>query len=249
MDSAFPFTLSTHCQQCALKHRCLPQHLDDSTLKRFDTIVQRSRPLRQGAHCFIAGHPFRSIYVVRQGAIKTYCMTEEGEEQVTGFYLAGDFFGFDGIHTQRHTKSAKALDRSHLCEIPFEQLEQLCSVIPSLQHYAFKLASHQIVQEQKRMQLMGKRAADARVAFVLLDYIQRATHGHPQRETLLPMSRYDIANYLGLSVETVSRILSRLQSQGIIDLQGRRVRIQSLDSLRVQAHSDSASPVRLRSPG
>lgn len=249
MDSATTLSLSTHCQQCALRNRCLPRHLDTAALQRFDAIVQRGRPLRQGAHCFNAGESFRSIYVVRQGAIKTYSMTEEGEEQVTGFYLAGDCFGFDGIHTQRHTNSAKALERSHLCEIPFEELERLCRAIPHLQHYAFQLASHQIVLEQKRMQLMGKRAADARVAYLLLDYIQRATHGNPQGEILLPMSRYDIANYLGLSVETVSRLLSRLLSQGIIDLQGRRVKILSLERLRAQAHMDTATLARAHSPG
>lgn len=249
MEPAITFALSTHCQQCALRSRCLPQQLDSAALSRFDTIVQRNRPLRQGAHCFNAGDQFHAIYVVRQGAIKTYTITDDGEEQVTGFYIAGDFFGFDGIHTQRHTNAAKALDRSHLCEIPFELLEQLCSHVPDLQHYAFRLASHQIVLEQKRMFLMGKRAAEARVAYMLLDYIQRVTHGHLHDEILLPMSRHDIANYLGLSVETVSRTLTRLHAQEIIDLQGRRVKIQSLPRLSAQAHVSTAPPVRLHSPG
>ena len=80
MDSAITLSLSTHCQQCALRNRCLPRHLDTAALQRFDAIVQRGRPLRQGAHCFNAGESFRSIYVVRQGAIKTYSMTEEGED-------------------------------------------------------------------------------------------------------------------------------------------------------------------------
>lgn len=249
MESAITFSLSTHCQQCALRHRCLPQQLNADALRKFDLIVQRIRPMRQGAHCFGAGDPFRSIYVVRQGTIKTYSLTEEGDEQVTGFYLPGDFFGFDGIHTQRHTNSAKALDRVHLCEIPFEDLEQLCSHSPDLQHYAYRLASYQIVLEQKRMQLIGKRAAEARVAYLLLDYIQRATQGHLQGEILLPMSRYDIGNYLGLSVETVSRILTRMQTQGTIDLQGRRVKVRCLDNLRAQAHADSVAPARQLSPG
>lgn len=244
MDSAVTYSLSTHCAQCALKNRCLPQHLDISSLTLFDGIVQRPRPLRQGAHCFNAGEPFCSIYMVRQGAIKTYTMTEEGEEQVTGFYLAGDCLGFDGINTQRHTNSAKALERTHLCEIPFDQLEQLCTTIPHLQHYAYQLASHQIVVEQKRMQLMGKRAADARVAYLLLDYIQRANQGDGLGEILLPMTRYDIANFLGLSVETVSRILSRLQAEHIISLHGRRVKIESLKGLRAHAHEESMIPVR-----
>lgn len=248
MDSLLPFSSATHCQQCALRSRCLPNHLESIDVSRFDAIVQRARPLRLGAHCFNAGEPFNSIYVVRQGAIKTYTMTEEGEEQVTGFYLAGDCFGFDGIHTQRHTNSAKALERTHLCEIPFEQFEHLCADIPHLQHYAFQLASHQIVLEQKRMQLMGKRAAEARLAYLLLEFVQRVHHGDSEGETLLPMTRYDIANYLGLSVETVSRILSRFHSEGIIELHGRRVEIVSVERLRKYAHEENPHPLRAQLP-
>lgn len=238
MESAIPFSSATHCQQCALRTRCLPSHLESIDVSRFDAIVQRTRPLRLGAHSFNAGDSFTSIYVVRQGAIKTYTMTEEGEEQVTGFYLAGDCFGFDGIHTQRHTNFAKALVRTHLCEIPFEQFEHLCADIPHLQHYAFQLASHQIVVEQKRMRLMGKRAAEARIAYLLLKFVQRVNQGVTQGETLLPMARYDIANYLGLSVETVSRILSRFHTEGVIQLHGRRVQITSEERLRRYAHEE-----------
>ena len=249
MDCASPSSPAIHCTQCALKSRCLPQQLDGNALQQFDDIIRPSRALRQGSHCFIAGDEFQAIYVVRQGAVKTYSTTEDGEEQVTGFYLAGDFFGFDGIHTQRHTNSAKMLERSHLCEIPFEQLETLCRTLPNLQHYVFKLASHQILLEQKRMLLIGKRTADARVAFLVLDYIQRASQGQLQREWQLPMSRYDIANYLGLSVETVSRTLSRLHSQGIINLRGRSVLILSPERLRLQAQTEPPNSELLRSPG
>lgn len=251
MESA-PLSCSTsspRCQQCALRFNCLPRHLDQQALQRFDAIVQRCRPLRQGNHCFNASDPFHAIYVVRQGAIKTYSMTQEGEEQVTGFYLAGDYFGFDGIHTQRHTNGAKALERTHLCRIPFDSLEQLCSSNPQLQHFAYRLASHQIVLEQKRIQLLGKRAADARVAYLVLDYAQRATHGHPLNEIVLPMSRCDIGNYLGLSLETVSRVLSRLQTQGVLSIHGRRMKILSLDGLRRQAQVGNLSFTRVRSPG
>ena len=248
MESALTFATSTHCQQCALRSRCLPNHLEPNDVARFDRIVQRARPLRLGAHCFTAGEPFRSIYVVRQGAIKTYTMTEEGEEQVTGFYLAGDCFGFDGIHTQRHTNSAKALERTHLCEIPFEQFEHLCADIPHLQHYAFQLASHQIVLEQKRMQLMGKRAAEARLAYLLLEFVQRVHHGFTEGETLLPMTRYDIGNYLGLSVETVSRILSRFHADGIIQLHGRRMEIVSVERLRKHALEENHLTLRAQLP-
>ena len=202
-----------HCPQCPLRSQCLPDHLDPAQTQLFDRIVNHNRMLRHGAHVFNAGETFQAIYIVRLGAVKTYCLTEEGEEQVTGFFTVGDFFGFDGIHTQRHSNSAKALLRSHLCEIPFDALEKLCTRIPHLQHLTFQLISRQILQEQKRMHLMGKCSAEARVAFLLLHYVQRDNPG-PTSETTLPMTRYDIANFLGLSVETVSRVLSRLQRPG-----------------------------------
>ena len=220
------------CQACPLKSRCIPSCLSDDNLQAFDRIVLRGRPLRKGDHTFLAADPFRSIFVIRQGAIKTYYITEEGEEQVTGFFTAGDCFGFDGINTLKHTNSAKALERTQLCEIPFERLEQLCTRIHDLQHYAYQLASRQILQEQKLMQFVGKRAAEARLAFLLLNYISRANAGHAiGRDTVLPMTRYDIANYLGLSVETVSRILSRMQQQGMIRLRGRHIAIKSQAAL------------------
>lgn len=238
MDIAKPHTLSPRCHACSLKSQCLPAQLESEHLALFDVIVNRNRNLRQGAHAFMAGEPFHAIYMVRTGAIKTYCLTEDGEEQITGFYNAGDCFGFDGIHTQRHSNSAKALARAQLCEIPFDALEKLCTRIPHLQHFTFQLISHQIQQEQKRMHLMGKCSAEARVAFLLQHCVERNHDIVTPSETTLPMTRYDIANYLGLSVETVSRILSRLQHQGVIQLKGRLVRVLAPEALRARAHDE-----------
>jgi CRP/FNR family transcriptional regulator len=227
-----------------LQSRCIPSRLQPQDIGTFNQIVQRSRPLRKGDHAFLAADRFRSIFIIRHGAIKTYYLTEEGEEQVTGFFTVGDCFGFDGISIMKHTNSARAMVRTQLCEIPFEQLEQLCTRIHSLQHYAYQLASQQILREQKLMQLLGKRSAEARVAFLLLNYITRANQDQPDdTETLLPMTRYDIANYLGLSVETVSRILSRLQLQGAIRLRARAVAILSRRGLGETAQLPDQLPV------
>ena len=161
MEIANTTPLAAHCGQCPLKSRCLPGALDQEQTALFKQIVNHNRVLRQGAHAFTAGEQFHAIYMVRAGAVKTYCLTEEGEEQVTGFYSVGDCFGFDGIHTQRHSNAAKALTRSQLCEIPFDSLEKLCTRIPHLQHHTFQLISQQIQEEQKRMYLMGKCSAIA----------------------------------------------------------------------------------------
>ena len=238
MEIANTTPLAAHCGQCPLKSRCLPGPLDQEQSALFNQIVNHNRVLRQGAHAFTAGEQFQAIYMVRAGAVKTYCLTEEGEEQVTGFYSVGDCFGFDGIHTQRHSNAAKALVRSQLCEIPFDSLEKLCTRIPHLQHHTFQLISQQILEEQKRMYLMGKCSAEARVAFLLQQFVRR-DHGKGRiGETSLPMTRYDIANFLGLSVETVSRILSRLHQQGIIRLQGRLVRVLAPDALQARAQDE-----------
>lgn len=238
-----------HCHTCPLQSRCVPSSLNLADLEQFDRIIHRGRPLRRGEHLYMAADPFRSIYMILQGTIKTYCLTEDGDEQVTGFLTTGDCFGFDGLNIMKHTNSAKALDRTQVCEIPFERLEQLCRRIPSLQHYAYQLASRQILQEQKLLQFLGKRSAEARVAYLLLNFIGRANHDHPlTRPIQLPMTRYDTANYLGLSVETVSRILSRMQQLGIIRLRGRLVAIQSPSALTECAQVETnVKPVRVMS--
>lgn len=233
------------CHTCLLQSGCIPSQLQPETLPDFARIVQHHRPLRKGDHVVQAGDPFHSIYVLLHGAIKTYYVTEAGEEQVTGFFTAGDFFGFDGLHTLKHTNSAKTLDRSRVCEIPFERLEQLCTRIPALQHYAFQLASRQILQEQKLMQCLSKRSAEARVAFLLLNYVTRANPGLAlSRPLQLPMTRYDIANYLGLSMETVSRTLSRLQQSGVIHLRGRTLAVLSFDALNRCAENQASLHAR-----
>ena len=230
-------SLTAQCNQCPLKSRCLPGPLDPEQSKLFSQYVIHNRTLRQGAHTFNAGAAFHAIYMVRDGAVKTYCLTEEGDEQITGFYGVGNCFGFDGIHTQRHTNSAKALVRTQLCEIPFDTLEKLCTRIPHLQRHTFQLISQQILDEQKRMYLMGKCSAEARVAFLLQQFVQR-DHDNGHTETNLPMTRYDIANFLVLSVETVSRILSRLHHDGIIRLKGRLVQVLAPDALRARAQDE-----------
>ena len=224
--------LNVSCNDCSLNPICLPVAVDKDQLKKLDELINRRRPIRKGEHIFLAGENFHSIYAIRSGSIKTYSITEEGEEQVTGFYLPGEIIGMDGINTNRHTNSAKALESTTLCEIPFEQMEELSSEIPTLQRHFFKLMSKEIQADQQLLLLLSKKPADERIASLLLNFGAR----HKQRglsatEFRLSMSRNDIGNYLGLAVETVSRVFTRFQSENLIQAEGKEIKILDWEEL------------------
>ena len=194
--------------------------------------MRRGRPLKRGEHLFRASDQFESVFAVRSGAVKTYALSEEGEEQVTGFYLPGEIVGMDGISTAHHMSSAKALETSSVCEIPFSRLEDLSSRIPSLQHHFFSLMSREIQADRELHMLLSKKSADDRIAALLLSLSARQQRrGLSAQRIRLPMSRYDIGNYLGLAVETVSRIFTRFQQQGMLAVEGREIEILNRESL------------------
>lgn len=216
----------TSCNDCSLSPICLPLAVDEDDLARLDSIIQRARPLRRGEHVYRENAPFQSIYAVRAGAVKAYTTTDTGEEQVTGFYLPGEILGMDGIHTDRHASSAVALETTSVCEIPFASLQELSRQIPSLQHHFFRMMSREIQEDQQLMLLLSKKTAEARIASLLVSF-----SGRYKRRKLsdsrfrLPMSRNDIGNYLGLAVETVSRVFTRFQKQNILEAEGKELQI------------------------
>ena len=130
--------INVSCTDCSLNPICLPVAVSNTQLNELDNIIKRSKPLKKGEHLFRASDPFASIFAVRSGTIKTYSVTEDGEEQVTGFYLPGEVLGVDGISTNIHSNSAKALETAAVCEIPFDKLEVLSAQIPSLQRHFFQ---------------------------------------------------------------------------------------------------------------
>jgi CRP/FNR family transcriptional regulator len=218
--------LSVTCSDCSLNPICLPVAVKQQELEQLDNIIKRSRPLRKGEHLFRASDPFRSIYAVRSGAIKTYSCTEDGEEQVTGFYLPGEILGVDGICTNTHTNSAKALESAAVCEIPFDKLEMLSAAIPSLQRHFFQLMSKEIQADQQLIMLLSKKSAEERIASLLLSIAARNTaRGLSPTRFRLAMSRNDIGNLLGLAVETVSRVFTRLQKVGVLAVEGKEVEV------------------------
>lgn len=221
------------CSSCRLAMICLPLALQTAEIDRLDSIIQRGRPLRKGEHVYRAGQPFTSVYAVRAGTLKAYSITGSGEEQVTGFYLPGEVFGMEGLSRNVYAGAAVALETAAICEIPFERLSELSAHIPSLQRHFFQLMSREIEQDQQLLTQLGKNSADQRIAALLLSISARnARRKLSPTAFRLPMSRTDIGNYLGLTVETVSRIFSRFQKLGLLASDNREIAL--LDSARLR---------------
>lgn len=236
------------CSDCTLNPVCLPLAVRADEIEELDSIIKRSRPQRKGEHIFRPGDAFQSVYAVRSGAFKTYTLTEEGEEQVTGFYLPGEILGMDGLSTNAHSNAAKALESSAICEIPFIRLESLSTRIPSLQRHFFQLMSREIQSDQQLMLLLTKKPADERVASFLLNLSARySRRGLSANRFRLPMSRNDIGNYLGLAVETVSRIFTRLQQCEVLAVDGKEIEVRNRAMLCDMANAPSPAAVQVRS--
>ncbi len=231
------------CKDCNLFQLCLPVGIDAKELEELDSIIKRRRPVKRGEHLFRVGDPFQAIYAVRSGSIKTYTPTEDGHEQVTGFHLPGELLGLDAINLQHHPCAAKALETTSICEIPFDRLEELSMRLPSLQHQLLKILSKEILHDQSLLMLLGKKSAEERLAALLLSlsnrYLQR---GFSPTDFYLSMSRNDIGNYLGLAVETVSRLFSRFQEEGLLSVQRKHVCITDLPRLREVANAPMIHP-------
>lgn len=231
-----PHNNSVSCGDCRLSSICLPISMQIDDIDRIDRIIKRGRPLQKGDYLFRAGDEFTSVYAVRSGSLKTLTITDSGEEQITGFFLPGEVMGLDGIGHSKHTNSAIALETAAVCEIPFPQMTELTLQIPSLQQHFFQLMSREITHEQQLVTLLSKNTAEERVASLLLSISSRN-----QRRQLsgtrfrLSMSRADIGNFLGLTVETVSRVFSRLQKLGVIEVDKKEIAVNDLDSLKSAA--------------
>lgn len=231
-------TFKMNCSNCRLNSLCLPLSLDSRSMNALDSIVEQGKPLQKGQYVFRENQPFNSIFAVRSGALKVFSSTSDGREQITGFYFPGEILGLDGISNNRYESSARALETSAICEIPFDRLGDLSAQVPSLQMQFFKLMSREIGSDQQLITLLSKHTADERLATFLLSISARnARRGLSATRFQLPMSRLDIGNYLGLTVETVSRSIGRLQKQEIIEVSNKDIHIFDLSTLETVAHS------------
>jgi len=230
------------CRDCSLHQLCLPIGISREDMERIDNIIRRRRPIARGETLFRHGDPFHSIYAVRSGSIKTFTPSDDGMEQVTGFHLPGEMIGLDAINGSTHPCSAKALDTASLCEIPFDELESLSHGIPSLQKQLLKIMSREILHDHNLLMMLGKKSAEERLASLLLSLSNRLLQrGFSAHEFNLSMSRNDIGNYLGLAVETVSRLFRRFREQGVLTVDRRSIQIHDMQKLKEAAGATARS--------
>lgn len=221
-----------NCLDCRLKPLCLARDLNCEEAARLDKIVRRQRSLKRGQHLFRQGVEFNAVYTIRSGSLKTYTTTEDGHEQVTGFYFPGMLVGLDAISSGEHPTSCAALETVSVCEIPFSSLSAVSATIPALQQQLIRIMSQQIIYDENHAVVLGKKSAEARLATLLLSLAKQfRQRGYSANEFNLHMSRRDIANYLGLALETVSRSFSRLQQRGLITVDRHYIKVHDLDLL------------------
>ena len=233
------------CRNCSLTTLCLPMGLEPDDVEKLDEIVKRNRPLHRGDHLFRDGDRFHSLFVVKTGSVKTYAPSEDGGEQVLGFHLPGELIGLDAIENDMHNCSAKVLETSAVCEIPFDHLEELSSVVPSLQHQMFRLLSREIGHDENMLTLLGKRNAEERLAAFLISLSDRfKRRGFSASDFYLSMSRHEIGNYLGLAVETVSRLFTRFQEDGLLKVERKHIQLMDLDRLRQIVQGEDSNSKR-----
>ena len=235
------------CAHCSLQQLCLPAGIGAEALQQLDSIVRRRRPVARGESLFRTGDALEAVYVARDGAFKTIAISEEGEERVVGFHLPGELIGLDALGADRHRCDAIALTTANVCEVPFEQLAEVASHVPALQHQLLRVIGRSVGRDQDHLDMLVRRQASERIALFLHGLSERFRHiGQSATQFRLPMSREDIAHFLGLALETVSRGFTRLQEDGVIAVDGRRVEILDAAELDRLAHHPEAADARRR---
>jgi CRP/FNR family transcriptional regulator len=237
------------CGNCNLRDTCLPAGMPAHDLARVEDAVHVRRLLKRGDHLFDAGDDFQSIYAVRSGSFKTILPDHRGRDQITGFFMCGELLGIDALGGGRYRNSAIALEDSNVCAMPCSLLEQIAREVPSLQRRLHSALSREIVRSQGIMMLLSSMSGEERLATFLLDLSRRYLgRGYSGSRFALRMSRDEIGRYLGLTLETVSRVFSRFSQCGLIEVRKKEIRIIDSQGLeRVPTRTDrSRAPARPR---
>jgi len=237
--------LKASCAGCSMHQLCLPMGLDDEDITRLDKIIGKRRRLARDERLYQMGEPFRNLYAIRFGHFKTYQVNAGGEQQITGFQMAGELLGMDAISGDRHHCDAVALEDSEVCEIPFSRLEELFGQVPTLLRHFHRIMSQEITREQNVMLLLGNMRAEQRFAVFLVNLSARyLARGYSPTSFQLRMSREDIGNYLGLTIESISRLLSRFKKQGWIKVDKREMTLLDPAMLKaLAAGTEQCSPM------
>jgi len=225
--------LKPHRASSSMRELCSPLTLDPEEMRQLDQVASSRTRVRKRDSLFWPSDAFTALYAIRLGTFKTLVLTEDGREQITGYHMAGEIVGLDGIGNDHYACQAVALEDSEVCVLPFDQLDELAHNVTALRRNLYRFISNDICRGQNMMLLLGSMRAEERLALFLLNLAQRyQTLGYSSSEFVLRMTREEIASYLGLKLETVSRLFSRLQEEGLIQVQGRAVKLLDSSALK-----------------
>lgn len=224
--------LRSVCASCKLRELCLTGMMTDEELAGIDELVDTRRRVSRGEALFSRGQTFDALYAVRTGFFKTRILVTDGRDQVTGFQMAGELLGLDGVASDEHEVDAIALEDSEVCVIPYHELERLARESQPLQRQLHRVMSREIVRDHGVMLLLGGMKADARVAALLVNLSRRfKARGYAADQFQLRVTREEMGSYLGLTLETVSRAFKRLQDAELISISGRKTTLLDLPRL------------------
>jgi CRP/FNR family transcriptional regulator len=216
-----------------MREMCLGVGLEPDALRQLDAVVTRRTRVNKGDTIYRAGDPFTALVAIRLGSCKTTVLTEDGREQVIGYHILGEIIGLDGIDTTRHGCDALALEDMEVCPLPFDRLETLARSLAPLQHNLHQFLSRDVARDQHMMQMLGSMRAEERLAGFLTNLSERyRLRGYSSTEYVLRMTREEIGSYLGLKLETVSRLFSRFQDEHLLEVHGRGVKLVDVPALR-----------------
>jgi CRP/FNR family transcriptional regulator len=225
--------MSPRCSTCSLGQLCLPVGMSQQDLEKMDSLVQERVRVRKGETLYRLGDPLTAVYAIRFGTLKTHLTMEDGRSQITGFHLPGEVVGLDGLGEMQHASDASALEDTEVCVVRFGNLQSLSNVLPSLQHQFMRLMSKEISQDQVMLITLGSMRAEERLAAFLLNLSERlCARGYSASEFVLRMSREEIGSYLGLKLETVSRLFSRFAEAGLIQIRQRHVKLVDMAGIK-----------------
>jgi CRP/FNR family transcriptional regulator len=221
------------CSSCHMRQLCLPGELDAEDLARIDSMVYARRRLERGEALYHAGAEFSAVHAIRSGSFKTSLFDAERREQVIGFFMCGEFLGLEALGCEKYNTTAVALEDSEVCVLSDGLIERLTRAIPALQRRLHSLLAREILREQKMMMLLGRMRAEQRLATFLLNLsVGSVGRGYSSSDFHLRMTREEMGSYLGLKLETVSRLFRHFHDASLIEVDCKHVRILDLPGLQ-----------------
>lgn len=227
------------CQDCSLSSLCLPLSLHEQDIDRLDAIIKRGRPYQKGQTIWRQGEDFHSVLALRSGSVKSFITSPSGEEQIVGFHFAGELIGLNGLFNKKYPITTVALETTTCCDIPYDSLDALADDLPELRDQLLQSMSQEISEDQQMMLLLSKKTSEQRLATFLVSVSERfQRRGYSATRFRLTMSRNDLGNFLGLAVETISRIFSKFQQKELLRFLDSSRDIELLDMAKLYELAD-----------